>query len=616
MSVGACDSVLTICPFCASGCGLYLQRTGDVLHGVMPSEHHPVSLGRLCARGWAAHEASLWGRRVEHPMVRRNGALEPATWDAALGEAARSLRAVTAAGRPVGVLGSGRATNEENFLAARLARGALRTPNVDACLGAPYRRLLAGLLASGVALDLGTALADLAAADRILLFEDDLARTHPRVAFAILRAVRAGGQLVTLGPLRTQLSRLAVRHIPLLPGDVPRLTRDLEAARPGAALPEPAAEAFRLLDEAKRGAVVLALSAPAGGLERLSRALGALAGAASQATSPTLMLPVPARANTRGAVEMGAVPGLLPGWAPLDNQSARRRLRASWECELVAEAGLEAEAMIAEARGLIVLADHPPAAALSGRAAQAALERLDCLITLDAFWTPTAAASQVVLPILGPLDTEGTFTSLEGRVQRLRGGAPRADARPGWRVLNDLGVALGLPGIAATLDDASAAIAAAVPAYAHAMRSGGGVEMEDIRRQVTAERGAAEVEAPLVEDPAEPQAFPFRLARLGSFDWGEDPLVLGSPTLRRDYQSLRRRYPSGLVAMSPDDAERLGVREGWRVRIASRHGSAVTAVRLQRDVESGVLLAPFGFRDHLEPALGGQAEVPARVEVA
>jgi predicted molibdopterin-dependent oxidoreductase YjgC len=396
MPVAACDSVLTVCPFCASGCGLYLQRTDGVLHGVMPSEHHPVSLGRLCARGWAAHEASIWGRRVEQPLVRRHGALQPATWDDALSEAARGLRAVASFGRPVGVLGSGRATNEENFLAARLARGALRTPHVDACLGASYRNLLAGLLEGGAPLDLTTALADLATAEFILLFEDDLARTHPRVAFAILCAVHAGARLVTLGPLRTQLSRLARRHVPVFPGDLSRLAADLEAPGRGDSVFQFAADVLPGLQAARRAAVVLALSGPAADLRRVARALGTMVVDAGRAPPTCLALPVPTRANTRGAAEMGAAPEVLPGLAALDDEAARRRVSAAWECEIVAERGLDVAEMIRQESGLVVLADHPPAAASSGAAAQAKLNGLDCLITLDAFWTPTADASHVV----------------------------------------------------------------------------------------------------------------------------------------------------------------------------------------------------------------------------
>jgi formate dehydrogenase major subunit len=329
---------------------------------------------------------------VEHPLVRRHGVLQPATWDDALSEAARGLRAVVSAGRPVGVLGSGRATNEENFLAARLARGALRTANVDACLGGPYLSLLAGLLEGGATLGLTTALADLATAECILLFEDDLAHTHPRVAFAVLCAVHAGARLVTLGLLRTQLSRLALRHVPLLPGDVSRLAGDLEAPGRGASLSAPAAEVLHGLRKAKRAAIVLALGGPAADLQRLARALGTLAADLGRADAPCLVLPVPTRANTRGALEMGAAPAVLPGLAALDDAAARRRVRAAWECEIVAERGLDAEEMIHQASGLVVLADHPPAAAASGAATQAVLDRLDCLVTLDAFWTPTVAA--------------------------------------------------------------------------------------------------------------------------------------------------------------------------------------------------------------------------------
>jgi predicted molibdopterin-dependent oxidoreductase YjgC len=584
----------------------------------MPSEHHPVSLGRLCARGWAAHEASLWSRRVEHPLVRRHGALQPATWEDALSEAARGLRAVVSFGRPVGVLGSGRATNEENFLAARLARGAIRTPHVDACLGAPYRHLLAGVLEGGAALGVTTALADLAAAELILLFEDDLARTHPRVAFAILCAVHAGARLVTLGPVKTQLSRLARRYLPLLPGDLSRVAGELEALSRGDSVPQPAADAFSGLREAKRPAIVLALSGSAADLRRLARALGTVAADARRAHASCLVLPVPTRANTRGALEMGAAPAALPGLAALDDEAARRRVRAAWECEIVAERGLDAEGMLREVSGLVVLADHPPAAAGSGAAAQAKLDGLDCLVTLDAFWTPTVAASHVVLPIAGPLETEGTFTNLEGRVQRLRACMPApAQARPGWRALNDLGAALGLPSVAAGLDDVRAAIAAAVPPYAPAMRGTGSAEPVEIRSEAaTAPRDRSAEPRAEGSGGGEPPGFPLRLARVGSFEWGEDPLVSGSPTLRRDYLSLRKRYPDGLVAMSPDDARRLGVREGWRVRIASRHGTAVTAVQLRSEVEPGVLLAPFGFRDQVGAALGGEVEVPVRVEVA
>src|SRR5581483_8609394 len=111
----------TTCSFCACGCGLFLfGRNGEPV-GVAPSETHPVSAGRLCVRGWHAHESSLWGPRLLDPMLRRQGAAEAVSWAAALDNIAERLRSLTLQGKAVGVLGSPRATNEENYLAARLA---------------------------------------------------------------------------------------------------------------------------------------------------------------------------------------------------------------------------------------------------------------------------------------------------------------------------------------------------------------------------------------------------------------------------------------------------------------------------------------------------------------
>src|SRR5512147_1736052 len=98
------QSVLTVCPFCSCGCGLQLHGEGTI-QGSSPSFGHPVSGGRLCVRGWAAHEATVWGPRVLTPLVRRKGKLEPAGWPEALASAANSLRLLRDCGRHLAVLG-------------------------------------------------------------------------------------------------------------------------------------------------------------------------------------------------------------------------------------------------------------------------------------------------------------------------------------------------------------------------------------------------------------------------------------------------------------------------------------------------------------------------------
>ena len=127
--------VPTICPYCGTGCGLYLKVEGSRLLGVAPSLRNPVSKGRLCVKGWNAHASIGHPDRLKTPLVRRNGALKPATWDEAISITAEALRAALKAHGPeaVGLLSSSRCTNEENYLVQKLARAGMSTHNVDNC---------------------------------------------------------------------------------------------------------------------------------------------------------------------------------------------------------------------------------------------------------------------------------------------------------------------------------------------------------------------------------------------------------------------------------------------------------------------------------------------------
>ena len=73
--------------------------------------------------------------RLTRPLVREDGVLRPASWDAALDRAAAGLRAARDAGggRSIGVFSCSKSTNEMNFVAQKLARAALGTNNIDSC---------------------------------------------------------------------------------------------------------------------------------------------------------------------------------------------------------------------------------------------------------------------------------------------------------------------------------------------------------------------------------------------------------------------------------------------------------------------------------------------------
>jgi predicted molibdopterin-dependent oxidoreductase YjgC len=129
-------SVLTTCGYCGCGCNLYYAVNGGEIVSVLPKTDHPVSRGKLCVKGWTGHGFVRHPDRLAHPLIRdAKGRLARAAWDEALSLVASRLREIARESGPesIGVLSSARCTNEENYLAARLARAALGTPNIDHC---------------------------------------------------------------------------------------------------------------------------------------------------------------------------------------------------------------------------------------------------------------------------------------------------------------------------------------------------------------------------------------------------------------------------------------------------------------------------------------------------
>ncbi|HUR33609.1 MAG TPA: molybdopterin-dependent oxidoreductase [Vicinamibacterales bacterium] len=108
----------SVCPLCASGCGLNVrvmmadvETTRDGQQGVVRMgvakkleghADHPVSQGGLCPRGQAAIQVTYHPDRIAHPVKRSgsrgSGAFEPITWDQAIAELVAKLDALASAG--------------------------------------------------------------------------------------------------------------------------------------------------------------------------------------------------------------------------------------------------------------------------------------------------------------------------------------------------------------------------------------------------------------------------------------------------------------------------------------------------------------------------------------
>ena len=129
------EYTLTTCPYCGCGCGLLLESLDGELTATYPCKTSPVNEGKLCIKGWNAHEFVHSPKRLTKPLIKKNGEFEESSWDEALDLSVQKLKEIVDKHGPDSVFfcASARCTNEENYLMQKFARAAVGTNNVDHC---------------------------------------------------------------------------------------------------------------------------------------------------------------------------------------------------------------------------------------------------------------------------------------------------------------------------------------------------------------------------------------------------------------------------------------------------------------------------------------------------
>jgi len=100
-----------------------------------PMAGHPVSEGKLCIKGWNAHQFIHHPERLTRPLIRENGGFRESSWEEAIGLVAKRLEETKGKSGPdsIAFLSSARCTNEENYLLQKLVRAVIGTNNIDHC---------------------------------------------------------------------------------------------------------------------------------------------------------------------------------------------------------------------------------------------------------------------------------------------------------------------------------------------------------------------------------------------------------------------------------------------------------------------------------------------------
>ncbi|TKV69734.1 nitrate reductase [Marinobacter panjinensis] len=463
----------------------------DTRKPVAGDANHPANHGRLCVKGASLHETTGQEGRLLYPLVRGR----KSDWDQALDEVAGAIRnsIETYGPQSVAFYLSGQLLTEDYYVANKLAKGFLRTANVDTnsrlCMSsavAAHKRAFGADVVPGC-------YEDLELADLLVLAGSNAAWAHPVLYQRMKAAAQEGRRVVVIDPRRTATSELADLHLALRPGtDTVLFNGLLSWLFDQGGLDEPYIDAHcQAFDEAlvsaRAAAPDVGSVAEQCDLSRedvetfyrwfasTPRTVTGFSQGVNQSVAGTDKgnaiinchlatgrvgkpgagpFSLTGQPNAMGGREVGGLANTLAAHMDYDSPGARSRVAGFWGTSQVADGpGLKAVDMFeavhrGDIRVIWIMGTNPAVSLPDSARVRVALARCPTVIVSDCVaHTDTSALADILLPAAGWGEKDGTVTNSERRISRQRRFLPLpAEVKPDWWIISAVAGKLGFGG--------------------------------------------------------------------------------------------------------------------------------------------------------------------------
>ena len=631
----------TTCGFCGVGCSLLMGVFDDRVVEINPGDlHGSVNGATLCVRGHFAHDFLNARARLTQPMIRKGDQLEPVSWDEALSTIAKRLGDIKKNDGPqsIGLFGSSKCTNEENYLFQKMARAILGTNNVDNggyLAGRSALRVIHERTDGGCRIN---PIDNLCGAESILVLGANPAQSAPVLSYAIKRAAKGGTPLIVVDPRKTDLTPLSSLWVTISPNKDCEWINSLAAILwkkfgHDTAFIERFTEGFDLYSDALSSFNPERLCLAAGtDMASLERAAGLLKGkkialivghgitqqrggartmeallnlslmTGSIGSKAGGLYVIAKESNEVGAWDMGTVPNALPGRLPLSNTDARKEWERTWKVKISPDQGLNLIRMIEESekgnlKALYIMGENPLRSLPQSDRVMEAMKNLDFLVVQDILHNETTQIADVVLPGAAFSEKEGSFTNMEGRIESFsQVVSPPGDSKPDWEILDLLATKMGHEKRYDSVDKIRAEITHSIPSYAdlkeNTNKNFSWIKETSKQRLFSPNGKGAMIpfsSLRLMETEVSDDEYPFT-AILGS-----QRFHLGSGTRTAHSERIRDFGLKGEVELSPEDGAMMNLKNGDTVRVQSREGALTREIRLEKGLRPGLVFVPTAF---------------------
>lgn len=486
------DTVVeTHCCFCGMQCGIKLLAKNNKVVGFEPWMEFPFNEGRLCPKGVLRYMQNNHHDRLTTPLLNKPGiGFEPVSWDQAMDTTISEIKRIQSQyGNDAFAMLSGVSlTNEKSYMVGKFARVALKTKNLD------YNGRLC-MVSAGAGNKKAFGLdrtsnnyTDLEKAEVIIVTGANVSETFPTLTHWIWRARDNGAKLIVVDPRMIPLARTADIHLDIRPGTdsalfgailnymvqhdmldhdfINNYTSGFEAAKEAVkdytlewaeeitgAKKEKIEAAAKLWGKASTSFLLHArgIEHHTKGVENVLSCINIVLASGRIGRPYCGYGTITGQGNGQGGREHGHKCDQLPGNRDIENPEHRKYISQVWgidEKDMPGK-GLSAYEIIeaihrGEIKGLLSICFNPLISLPNNNYVREALEKLEFYAGIDFFLSETLRHANIVFPGSLHEEEEGTVTTAEGRVVRIRKAvSPPNDARPDTDILIEIAQRLG-----------------------------------------------------------------------------------------------------------------------------------------------------------------------------
>jgi len=655
--------VNTHCPYCGMQCGMKLLVSEEHVVGLEPRYDFPVNEGRLCPKGVTAYLQTHHPDRLLHPLIKRNGTFERASWDEAMELVVSKFKGFQEKhGKDSICVYSGSSlTTEKTYLVGKFARLGLGTRYVDyngrlcmASAGAANKK------AFGID-RVANPWSDIPLADVLIIAGANCAETFPIINGFLWKQRDNGGVWIVIDPRETPTARQGDLHLQLKPGTdvaltsgilhvlineglidqgfIDSRTNDWEATRETALKYSPAmaseisgvptekiVQAAQIYGRAKTSMVMHArgIEHHSNGTENVLSYINLVLATGSIGSPGRGYGTITGQGNGQGGREHGQKADQLPGYRSILDPEHRKYIAGVWgidESELPG-AGISAveafeKMRVGEIKGLISICSNMMVSLPDTNRVRQSLENLEFNVNIDFFMSESSRYADVILPGTTWSEDEGTTTSGEGRVIKINKAVdPPGEARRDWEILQEIaermgrGKYFGFKNPREIWDELRVA------------SKGGSADYYGITYEKIDAQDGVFWPCPTEESTGTPRLFEERFAHpdgrakfhpieyKGAEEKPDEeyPLIFTSGRIVHQYlsgnQTRRIKFlvdqcPEPYVEIHPETARKYKINDGERVKVVSRRGEGVFPALVVKTIRPDTIFIPYHWGEQL-----------------